>query len=324
MVWNDVKCPVCLSEDGFDCKSAPFGESDATLFDCAVCGKFAITRTAIDDNLDIRLPSLTKVRRAALSHKIRLDSERETKPRMWHSSDLRQFVEDGPNLPTPGSQATNIIRWVGNQVQQTGEPVSTLSPEFHSYVGSPSRQFACDLIVELRDRGLVVGMFMTDLNEPTHAQDLNLTLHGWELYDQEQKGLTSGSYGFIALKFGDTTLDSLINDHVKPALAQIGYETIDLRDVSQAGVIDNIMRMHIRDCAFLIADLTHENAGAYWEAGFAEGLGKPVLYICEAEKFEKEKTHFDTNHCTTVPWRTGGEADFVQELIATIRRSLLL
>lgn len=324
MLWTNVKCPVCRSLDGFDCKSAPFEGHDASLFDCSVCGRFAISRTALDDHLDTRIPNFTRVKRATLSHKIRLDNQRETKPRMWLSNDLREFVEDGPSLPTPANQATNIIRWIGAQVQETGEPVSTLSPDFQAVIGAASRQFACDLLVELRDRGLVTGLFLTELNGPPHAQDLNLTLPGWELFDQEQKGLISGGYGFIALKFGDPTLDSLINDHVKPALTEIGYQTIDLRDVSQAGVIDNIMRMHIRDCAFLIADLTHENAGAYWEAGFAEGLGKPVLYICEGEKFEKEKTHFDTNHCTTVPWRTGGEAEFVQELIATIRRSLLL
>ena len=37
----------------------------------------------------------------------------------------------------------------------------------------------------------------------------------------------------------------------------------------------------VRDAAFVISDLTHDNSGAYWEAGYAEGLGKPVIYICE-------------------------------------------
>src|SRR3546814_6925901 len=73
-----------------------------------------------------------------------------------------------------------------------------------------------------------------------------------------------------------------------------------MRNVARAGIIDNIMRSQIRDAAFVIVDLTHDNSGAYWEAGYAEGLGKPVIYICEKAKFDKAKTHFDTNHCTTV------------------------
>ena len=88
------------------------------------------------------------------------------------------------------------------------------------------------------------------------------------------------------------------------------------------GVIDNIMRTHIRDSAFVIADLTHDNPGAYWEAGYAEGLGKPVVYICEKAKFNERSTHFDTNHCTTVVWSKHNLARFCAELVATLRRSL--
>ena len=104
----------------------------------------------------------------------------------------------------------------------------------------------------------------------------------------------------------------------------IGYELVDMRNVTRAGIIDNIMRAQIRDAAFVIVDLTHDNSGAYWEAGYAEGLGKPVIYICEKTKFKAVKTHFDTNHCTTVIWSEGADDGFTQELIATLRRSLNL
>ena len=36
----------------------------------------------------------------------------------------------------------------------------------------------------------------------------------------------------------------------------------------------------------MISDLSHGNYGAYWEAGFAEGLGKAVIYTCERTIFE--------------------------------------
>jgi nucleoside 2-deoxyribosyltransferase len=106
--------------------------------------------------------------------------------------------------------------------------------------------------------------------------------------------------------------------------AEIGFDLIDMRDVPQAGIIDNLMRQQIRDAAFVLADLTHDNYGAYWEAGYAEGLGKPVIYLCEKEKFNTYKTHFDTNHSTTLLWNVGSEADFAALAVATIRRSLNL
>jgi nucleoside 2-deoxyribosyltransferase len=64
--------------------------------------------------------------------------------------------------------------------------------------------------------------------------------------------------------------------------------------VSRAGVIDNILRAQICDAAFVLVDLTHDNTGAYWEAGYAEGLNTPVIYLCEQAKFDMAKTHFDT------------------------------
>ena len=121
----------------------------------------------------------------------------------------------------------------------------------------------------------------------------------------------------------DADFDTFVLKVVKQSLKEeFGYDIVDMRDVSEAGIIDNIMRVQIRDAAFVIADLTHENRGAYWEAGYAEGLGKPVIYICEKTKFDERRTHFDTNHCTTVLWSKDDENGFRQELVATIRRSL--
>jgi nucleoside 2-deoxyribosyltransferase len=150
-------------------------------------------------------------------------------------------------------------------------------------------------------KGLLSGMPLRVLSAPFSILHANLTLAGWERYESEKRGKLTGSYGFIALKFSDSTLDPFVREVVKPSIkAELGFDVIDMRDVSRAGVIDNIMRAQIRDAAFVLVDFTHDNFGAYWEAGYAEGLGKPVVYLCERAKFDKAKTHFDTNHCTTV------------------------
>jgi len=50
----------------------------------------------------------------------------------------------------------------------------------------------------------------------------------------------------------------------------------------------------IKKCKFLIADFTEQKHGVYFEAGFALGLKRPVIYTCSEEDFKD--THFDTNH----------------------------
>ena len=152
---------------------------------------------------------------------------------------------------------------------------------------------------------------------------INLTSNGWQQYKAEKRGKIAGSYGFIAMKFHDPILDPFVRNVVKPAVKEgTGYDLVDLREVSRAGVIDNIILDQIRGAAFVIADLTHDNPGAYSEAGSAIALGKPVIYICERSKFEERSTHFNANHRTTVLWSTDDPDQFRRELIATLRRSL--
>ena len=93
-------------------------------------------------------------------------------------------------------------------------------------------------------------------------------------------------------------------------------------DEPRAGLIDDKLRVEIQASDFIIADLTHDNLGAYWEAGYAEGLGKPVIYTCEKEKFETEKTHFDTNHHLTIIWDKDAPESAGENLKATIRATL--
>jgi len=219
------------------------------------------------------------------------------------------------SLPSPAVQAANIVRFIGDEVSRSGKPLDQLPVGFYAIIGALNREIAFHLIGELHERKILTG---------TNAI-LTLSLDGWEQYEAEKRGRFEGDYGFIAMQFGDPELDPFVKDIVKPTVkASIGYELVDMRDVSQAGVIDNIMRTQIRDAAFVIVDLTHDNSGAYWEAGYAEGLGKPVIYICKKEKFEEARTHFDTNHCTTVVWSKDDASDFQQALIATLRRSLNL
>ncbi len=229
------------------------------------------------------------------------------------------------NFTNPAVQAMNLIRFIGDEVAQSGEPISHLPVTvIQNAIGAPSEKFAEQLVEELSENAVI------KMAEPMIVQQqgpifryVNLTLKGWEQYETEKRGEFAGNQGFLAMQFNDDDLDAFVRDVVKPAVKdETGYDLVDMRDVGRAGIIDNIMRVQIRDSAFVIADLTHDNYGAYWEAGYAEGLGKPVIYICEKEKFESKTTHFDTNHCTTVLWSMDNVEGFKKELIATIRRSL--
>jgi nucleoside 2-deoxyribosyltransferase len=320
-------CPVCLDLHSSNAKITT-GHGGSRI-DCQNCGVFGCSEEAWDDILDPQSSAgckLTAVQRSKLSHRIRAAGADGTSKWPKINFDfVERFVADGFPGPSPAQQASNLIRYIGDEVSKTGERLEQLPINLFAIIGSPNPDFAGELTLELIRKGTLVGNERRAMGISPSALYVGLTLKGWEDYQAEISGKFAGKYGFIALKFGDSILDPFVQNEVKPAVKiGIGFDLIDLRDVSQAGVIDNIMRAQIRDSAFVLVDLTHDNSGAYWEAGYAEGLGKPVIYLCEKSKFDQAKTHFDTNHCTTVIWERDNVEQFKNELIATLRRSLNL
>ena len=216
----------------------------------------------------------------------------------------------------------NVIQSIGDEVLRTGKLIFDLKirPED---VGAPSQELLDSLVEELEFLGLLKIERSQKMQAGTLFTNTNLTLAGWQQYEDDKRGKIDGNYGFLAMQFGEEPLDDFVKNILKPTVEkELGYKINDMRDLSRAGIIDNIMRDQIRRATFVVVDLTHDNYGAYWEAGFAEGLNKPVIYICEKKKFDDRKTHFDTNHCTTVTWSRDDDEGFRKEFIATLRRSL--
>ena len=313
---QQIGCPICRSP-----LCVIMSDGEPSSFRCEVCGDYKISSSARAGKLARDANTLNPINRAVLSHRIREANDAGRDPPLLTTYVVDDIVASG-RLPTPAQQAINIIRFVGDRVSASGKPVNNIPPSFPAVVGSPNRDFAMRIAKQLEGIGLLTAVDCGHMQSPDEIMEVDLTLAGWAEFEKERRGQTSGGYGFIALKFNDAVLDPFVKDVVKPAVGALGYELLDMRDAAEAGVIDNVMRARIRDASFVLVDLTHANEGAYWEAGYAEGLGKPVLYLCNREVFEEKGTHFDTNHCTTILWDVLSPDPFTEELKATLRRSL--
>ena len=126
------------------------------------------------------------------------------------------------------------------------------------------------------------------------------------------------------MQFGDPQLDNVFVEFFKPAAKRAGFDLRKLDEEPRAGLIDDRMRLEIRTSRFLVADLSHRNPGAYWEAGYAEGLGRPVIYTCSKEVFNdpSKRPHFDTNHHLTIVWDPSNLKKAADDLVITIRATL--
>ncbi|MBI5685583.1 MAG: hypothetical protein HZC54_10930 [Verrucomicrobia bacterium] len=74
----------------------------------------------------------------------------------------------------------------------------------------------------------------------------------------------------------------------------------------------------IHDSAFLIADFIGHRGGVYFEAGYAMGLGLPVIWLCRED--EIDKAHFDTRQYNHIVWRE--PADLCEKLFSRIKATI--
>ena len=108
-------------------------------------------------------------------------------------------------------QEMNLIRHIGDEVNETGQHINQLSG-ISGIIGAQSESLAIELVEELEEQGLIrIGNNAPTLDGPIIA-NVTLSSAGWERYEAKQRGVFDGDYGFLAMKFGDHELDAFAND----------------------------------------------------------------------------------------------------------------
>jgi nucleoside 2-deoxyribosyltransferase len=79
---------------------------------------------------------------------------------------------------------------------------------------------------------------------------------------------------------------------IDKAIRDSGFDPLRVDRLEHNNKICDVIVAEIRKSAFLVADFTGQRLGVYFEAGFAMGLGIPVIWLCRKDHLES--THFDT------------------------------
>jgi len=224
-------------------------------------------------------------------------------------------------LPNPQRQADLLLLLLGDQGLPMDEYIRRRAEAFCAEIGTrddPTQGKTSGFLLIMRR---LVDLKLID--HESHPQGpnigLRLTFEGWAAHERLRREVLESKTAFMAMSFSNVTLDKIVADHFVPAVAETGFQLYRLDDRPRPGLIDNRMRVEMRAARFLICDLTDENRGAYWEAGFAEGAQKPVFYTHEKAKFSRAKTHFDTEHMFTIRWEESDPSKAAEELKSAIR-----
>jgi nucleoside 2-deoxyribosyltransferase len=160
--------------------------------------------------------------------------------------------------------------------------------------------------------GLELDFFLKSLDEQHvirldsqsgHA-DVTLTTNGWIRIEELERPNIESKQAFVAMWFDDT-LDSAYTQGIAGIEEDTGFKAlrIDMKQFNEK-ICDRIIA-EIRRSRFLIADVTGHRAGVYFEAGYAMGLGLPVIWTCGKEDINN--CHFDTRQYNHITWETPEE-----------------
>jgi hypothetical protein len=171
-------------------------------------------------------------------------------------------------------------------------------------------------ISHLQQRGfLKVSTFAADPNDITECE---LTIPGWQQLEPMPVPGGMPDRCFVAMSF-DPSLDSAYESGIKPAIQDCGFTPVFMKEIATNGGITDRILSEIRLSQFVVADFTGQRGGVYFEAGFARGLGREVIWACR--KDELELVHFDIKHFGHVVWET--PADLRSLLAQSIRANII-
>ena len=195
-------------------------------------------------------------------------------------------------------RAGRLLRFLHDETTQIGQGLSFGHDDHRPLLHSESIDVSeiRYLLRFLEEQGLV------NYNPTMGNHRVTLTVPGFAQI-AEQRQTPDSSQAFVAMWFHDS-METLYEQGIRPAADDAGYEALRVDLQPTLHRIDDQIIAEIRRSRFLIADFTHDDRGArgsvYYEAGFAHGLGLPVIFTCRQDQLDK--LHFDTRQYPHIGW----------------------
>ncbi len=301
-----LACPLCGGETEFS------GAIPQTLFDCSVCGRFKVT---FELNADRDMQGQPRPYLSAATRKAS-----ESGRLLVLDMDNWQRIEEEQRSIRVSAKLAQLLQLIADRTEAPGHQWECLPRRDYPLIAARDAEELESYLMHLGHRGLVHLFHSERLGIPAlpNKSICGLTVSGWqELEPLPRPGGIPGRC-FVAMWFSDETREAY-ESGVEPAVSAAGFTPIRIDRKEHNNEIPDEIIAEIRNCEFMVADFTGQRAGVYYEAGFAMGLGRSVIWCCH--KDEVEKLHFDTNHKNHIAWET--PAGLRERLYRRIRATIL-
>lgn len=285
------KCPICSTGNasfatGFTSRYAAAGDhgpqNELLQGWCEACTNFMITRQAVED-------ARAKKKLHLLSAYLRQLPDRpwdEVVDGMIGLYDWEELVSSITQLGV-SEQFDEAVAVICRECPGLGRASTFHYPTDWPVLKAESAEAALFIITELCNQGYLSKDREGRMPQLPPAPT-------WKAYQRLEELQASGctsNRAFVAMSFAPAQ-DEVWRKVIQPAIWDAGYNPIRVDKEQHSERIDDFIIAQIRRCKFLVADFTGQRNGVYFEAGFAYGLGRKVIWMCH--EADKDTLHFDT------------------------------
>lgn len=291
-ITNFSVCPICGVQLPRDIQ---FDSTYAYYINCPVCGRFAIDDDYYDDVIDRHFAAATK-------------------------SEIASYLYyQGKRIPFPFLCGEDVDALPNHRCVSLEEIKNWYPKTFSDKVDL----FLLDIAKRMNFMGEPVLFSLETLysacfvnRDPqgpmrTHPEAIKTQAEYFEKYLTEQEYITTYRNGYIIQPKGLERIDGLqreaksrtkdvfvsmsFSDNTKGTREALRNAIVDAKfsarfideTIHNKQIVPEMFRM-IRECRFLILEISDPNYGAYYEAGYALGLGKEVIICCSKEAFNRK------------------------------------
>ncbi|MCB2168868.1 MAG: hypothetical protein KQI78_14505 [Deltaproteobacteria bacterium] len=299
-----VDCPICSLNDTTLINTRDRG-GDCEI-ECPICGKYWITRSSkkIPDNFKEKSKLSAWIREKNLFYDIIPE---------FDSRNIKSIIENLPYYSTSQKQII-LLRALRQKSKYPGDKVQLNEEQDFPLAWADNANEFRFYLQSISMRGFV------ELDSTLDHFTANISHAGWEYLDKYGELPAFQNQVFIAMSFSKA-LEEAWEKGIKPAVEKAGYKPYRIDKIPHIERIDAKIITEIKNSKFLIADVTEQKNGVYYEAGFAQGLKRPVIWSVRND--EIDEVHFDTKTFNHIVWETPKELsqELYYRICATIGES---
>ena len=216
------------------------------------------------------------------------------------TTDTLEEAKKSPPLSV-GRRADRLLRYIITTWPHVGKTIALSELSLNTTI------FAVSESLEPREIRFFLAYFIRKgwvLQSAAEPAEYIITVEGHGHTESQGARQKKSDQVFVAMWFDESMKE--VRDNIAKAIKECGYKARWIDEKPDARKIDDEIIVEINQSIFIVADFTHgedgPRASVYFEAGYAAGQRKEVLYCCRQDCIDG--LAFNTRQYAHITWTT--------------------